>query len=120
MPMSRMTQTRDGSMICMMNAIAAMMGKIFVFSRRDDFIILGFDYIPESASPERLGVVLPVFPIVFDYGNDYTCNRQCIERSKAMSVFTKNELEYMGEQRLGRLATVALDGNPRVVPVGFR
>jgi pyridoxamine 5'-phosphate oxidase family protein len=38
----------------------------------------------------------------------------------AMSVFTKNELEYMGEQRLGRLATVDMDGNPHVVPVGFR
>ena len=37
-----------------------------------------------------------------------------------MSVFTKNELDYIGEQRLGRLATVDLDGNPHVVPVGFR
>lgn len=37
-----------------------------------------------------------------------------------MSVFTKNELEYIGEQRLGRLATVDVDGNPHVVPVGFR
>jgi pyridoxamine 5'-phosphate oxidase family protein len=38
----------------------------------------------------------------------------------AMSVFTKNELEYISEQRLGRLATVDMDGNPHVVPVGFR
>jgi pyridoxamine 5'-phosphate oxidase family protein len=37
-----------------------------------------------------------------------------------MSIFTKNELNYMSEQRLGRLATVDADGNPHVVPVGFR
>jgi len=37
-----------------------------------------------------------------------------------MSVFTKNELDYIGEQRLGRLATIDMDGNPHVVPVGFR
>ena len=38
----------------------------------------------------------------------------------AMSIFTINELEYISEQRLGRLATVDRDGNPHVVPVGFR
>ncbi len=37
-----------------------------------------------------------------------------------MSVFTGNELDYLQEQRLGRLATVDADGNPHVVPVGFR
>ena len=37
-----------------------------------------------------------------------------------MSIFTKNELDYMREQRLGRLATVDADGNPHVIPVGFR
>ena len=37
-----------------------------------------------------------------------------------MGVFTKNELEYLSEQRLGRLATVDMDGSPHVVPVGFR
>ena len=37
-----------------------------------------------------------------------------------MSVFTINELEYISEQRLGRLATVDMGGNPHVVPVGFR
>lgn len=37
-----------------------------------------------------------------------------------MSIFTKNELDYIHEQRLGRLATVDADGNPHVVPVGFR
>ena len=37
-----------------------------------------------------------------------------------MSVFTKNELAYISEQRLGRLATVDVDGHPHVVPVGFR
>ncbi|HXQ34441.1 MAG TPA: PPOX class F420-dependent oxidoreductase [Anaerolineales bacterium] len=37
-----------------------------------------------------------------------------------MDIFTKNELDYMHEQRLRRLATVDADGNPHVVPVGFR
>ncbi len=37
-----------------------------------------------------------------------------------MSVFTEKELEYLGGQRLGRLATVDSAGNPQVVPVGFR
>lgn len=37
-----------------------------------------------------------------------------------MSVFTTNELDYLHKQRLGRLATVDADGNPHVVPVGFR
>ena len=37
-----------------------------------------------------------------------------------MSIFTENELDYLRQQRLGRLATVDRDGNPHVVPVGFR
>jgi pyridoxamine 5'-phosphate oxidase family protein len=37
-----------------------------------------------------------------------------------LSVFTANELDYLQQQRLGRLATVDADGNPHVVPVGFR
>ncbi len=37
-----------------------------------------------------------------------------------MSVFTGNELDYLQKQRLGRLATVDAEGNPHVVPVGFR
>jgi pyridoxamine 5'-phosphate oxidase family protein len=37
-----------------------------------------------------------------------------------MSVFRENEIEYMKEQRLGRLATVDAEGGPHVVPVGFR
>jgi len=37
-----------------------------------------------------------------------------------MDTFTKNELEFLAEQRLGRLATVDRKGNPHVVPVGFR
>ncbi len=37
-----------------------------------------------------------------------------------MSAFTEREVEYMKEQRLGRLATVDLEGRPHVVPVGFR
>lgn len=37
-----------------------------------------------------------------------------------MSVFTEQEIAYLQEQKLGRLATVANDGAPHVVPVGFR
>ncbi len=37
-----------------------------------------------------------------------------------MSVFTEKEVEYLVEQRLGRLATVDAKGSPHVVPVGFR
>lgn len=37
-----------------------------------------------------------------------------------MSVFTKQEADYLDEQRLGRLATVGADSQPHVVPVGFR
>lgn len=37
-----------------------------------------------------------------------------------MSVFKEWEIEYLGTQRLGRLATVDAAGNPHVVPVGFR
>ena len=34
--------------------------------------------------------------------------------------FTETEVAYLNEQRLGRLATVGADGEPHVVPVGFR
>jgi pyridoxamine 5'-phosphate oxidase family protein len=37
-----------------------------------------------------------------------------------MSVFSDAELDYLGSQRLGRLATVGHDGMPHVVPVAFR
>jgi pyridoxamine 5'-phosphate oxidase family protein len=37
-----------------------------------------------------------------------------------MSAFTEKEIEYLNEQRLGRLATVDAEGNPHVVPVAFR
>lgn len=37
-----------------------------------------------------------------------------------MSVFTAAEVAYLQSQRLGRLATVGADGQPHVVPVGFR
>jgi len=37
-----------------------------------------------------------------------------------MSVFTEKEIEYLEEQRLGRLATVDAEGRPHVVPVAFR
>jgi pyridoxamine 5'-phosphate oxidase family protein len=36
-----------------------------------------------------------------------------------MSVFTDREREYLGERRLGRIATVGRDGTPHVVPVGW-
>jgi pyridoxamine 5'-phosphate oxidase family protein len=37
-----------------------------------------------------------------------------------MSVFTQQELDYLAGQRLGRIATVGPDGQPHVVPTGFR
>ena len=37
-----------------------------------------------------------------------------------MSSFTPAEIRYLKNQRLGRLATVGADGQPHVVPVGFR
>ncbi|HEV8044612.1 MAG TPA: PPOX class F420-dependent oxidoreductase [Rubrobacter sp.] len=37
-----------------------------------------------------------------------------------MSAFTEREIEYLNDQRLGRLATVDAKGSPHVVPVGFR
>ena len=37
-----------------------------------------------------------------------------------MSSFTPDEIAYPQSQMLGRLATVGADGNPHVVPVGFR
>jgi pyridoxamine 5'-phosphate oxidase family protein len=37
-----------------------------------------------------------------------------------MSVFSPAELAYLAGQRLGRLATAGQDGQPHVVPVGFR
>ncbi len=36
------------------------------------------------------------------------------------STFTDPEIEYLRTQRLGRIATVGKDGQPHVVPVGFR
>jgi pyridoxamine 5'-phosphate oxidase family protein len=37
-----------------------------------------------------------------------------------MSAFTEKEIEYLNQQRLGRLATVDTEGRPHVVPVAFR
>jgi pyridoxamine 5'-phosphate oxidase family protein len=37
-----------------------------------------------------------------------------------MSAFKEKKIEYLTEQRLGRLATVDAEGNPHVVPVAFR
>jgi pyridoxamine 5'-phosphate oxidase family protein len=36
-----------------------------------------------------------------------------------MSVFSRNEIEYLGSGLLGRLATVGRDGTPHVAPVGM-
>jgi pyridoxamine 5'-phosphate oxidase family protein len=36
-----------------------------------------------------------------------------------MSVFTDKELDYLSQQRLGRIATVGADGQPHVVPTSF-
>jgi pyridoxamine 5'-phosphate oxidase family protein len=37
-----------------------------------------------------------------------------------MSVFTEQEIAYLQQQRLGRLATVGPDGTPHIVPIGYR
>jgi pyridoxamine 5'-phosphate oxidase family protein len=37
-----------------------------------------------------------------------------------MSVFSEQEIEYLASQRLGRIATVGVDGQPHVVPTSFR
>lgn len=44
-----------------------------------------------------------------------------VERHNPMArtIFTPAELEYLSSQRLGRIATVNAQGNPRVVPTGF-
>lgn len=36
-----------------------------------------------------------------------------------MGIFTEGEIEYMAEQRLGRLATVTKKGDPHVIPVNY-
>ncbi len=36
-----------------------------------------------------------------------------------MSVFSPEELEYLTDRRLGRLATIGPDGIPHVVPLGW-
>ncbi len=42
------------------------------------------------------------------------------ESNVKQSVLTNAEIAYLQNQRLGRLATVGEDGQPHVVPVGFR
>ncbi len=37
-----------------------------------------------------------------------------------MSVFTPAEIAYITQQRVGRVATIGPDGQPHVVPVGYR
>ncbi len=39
---------------------------------------------------------------------------------ETVNVFSPDEIAYLQSQRLGRLATVGPDGQPHVVPVGFR
>ena len=41
-------------------------------------------------------------------------------KAHPVSVFREAEIDYLGSQRLGRLATVGQDGMPHVVPVAFR
>ena len=41
-------------------------------------------------------------------------------KAHPVSVFSDVEIDYLGSQRLGRLATVGQDGMPHVVPVAFR
>jgi pyridoxamine 5'-phosphate oxidase family protein len=43
-----------------------------------------------------------------------------MEGRKLMSSFTPQEIAYLESQMLGRLATVGADGDPHVIPVGFR
>jgi pyridoxamine 5'-phosphate oxidase family protein len=42
------------------------------------------------------------------------------QQEDAMSAFSDAEIQYLGTQRLGRLATIGKDGMPHVVPVAFR
>jgi hypothetical protein len=42
------------------------------------------------------------------------------QQEDAMSAFSHAEIDYLGSQRLGRLATVGKDGVPHVVPDAFR
>jgi pyridoxamine 5'-phosphate oxidase family protein len=43
-----------------------------------------------------------------------------LARRRSMSSFTPQEIAYLQSQLLGRLATIGADGDPHVVPVGFR
>ncbi len=45
---------------------------------------------------------------------------ETISEDKTRTVFTATEIEYLQSQRLARIATVGADGQPHVVPVGFR
>ena len=45
---------------------------------------------------------------------------QTTTQRETTSVFTPAEIAYLQSQRLGRIATVGPDGQPHVVPVGFR
>src|SRR5260370_2738614 len=46
--------------------------------------------------------------------------KRLVTKGKDMSNVTSEEIEYRNSQRLGRLATVNSEGEPNVVPVGFR
>jgi pyridoxamine 5'-phosphate oxidase family protein len=46
--------------------------------------------------------------------------RMTANGGRTVSVFSDAEIDYLGSQRLGRLATVGHDGMPHVVPVAFR
>lgn len=36
-----------------------------------------------------------------------------------MGIFTENEIKYMAQERLGRLATITKKGDPHVIPVNY-
>ncbi len=45
---------------------------------------------------------------------------ETMNQDKMRTVFSAAEIDYLKSQRLGRIATVGADGQPHVVPVGFR
>jgi pyridoxamine 5'-phosphate oxidase family protein len=59
----------------------------------------------------------PDWPIMRDGRQVATASE---EGEKLMSSFTPREIAYLQSQLLGRLATVGANGDPHVVPVGFR
>jgi pyridoxamine 5'-phosphate oxidase family protein len=90
------------------------MGNIFAFSRIVDFMIRLYARNDPAQTTSLLTSQLPD-----GVGLLFKLN-YLQQKEQHMSVFTNNELDYLREQRLGRLATVDSAGDPHVVPVGFR